>query len=111
MKQRKFPRAWDEERVRRVLAHYEQQTEAEAVAEDEASFEDTTQAVMEVPRELVSRSSGAHRKTPGAPRPRVARDCAAGLHRWSRECLPIECSALVNLSVRRIAQVEMIRLE
>ena len=53
MKQSKFPRGWDEERVRRVLAHYGQQTEAEAVAEDEASFEDTTQAVMEVPRELV----------------------------------------------------------
>lgn len=53
MKQSKFPRGWDEERVRRVLAHYEQQTEAEAVAEDEASFEDTTQAVMQVPKELV----------------------------------------------------------
>ena len=53
MKQSKFPQGWDEERVRRVLAHYEQQTEEEAVAEDEASFEDTTQAVMEVPKELV----------------------------------------------------------
>jgi hypothetical protein len=53
MKQSKFPRGWDEERVRRVLAHYEQQTEAEAVAEDEASFEDTTQTTMEVPKELV----------------------------------------------------------
>ena len=36
-----------------MLAHYEQQTEEEAVAEDEASFDDTTQTVMEVPRELV----------------------------------------------------------
>jgi len=53
MKQSKFPRGWDEERVRRVLAHYEQQTEEEAVAEDEASFEDATQTVMEVPKELV----------------------------------------------------------
>jgi hypothetical protein len=53
MKQSKFPLGWDEERVRRLLAHYEQQTEAEAVAEDEASFEDTTQAVMGVPKELV----------------------------------------------------------
>ena len=48
-----FPSGWDEERVRRVLAHYEQQTEEEAVAEDEAAFEDSTQAVMEVPKELV----------------------------------------------------------
>jgi hypothetical protein len=53
MKQSKFPRGWDEERVRRVLARYEQQTEEEAVAEDEASFEDRTQTVMEVPKELV----------------------------------------------------------
>ncbi len=53
MKQSKFPRGWDEERVRRVLAHYEQQNEEEAVAEDEASFNDTTQTVMEVPKELV----------------------------------------------------------
>jgi hypothetical protein len=36
-----------------VLRHYEQQTEEAAVAEDEAAFEDSTQAVMEVPRELV----------------------------------------------------------
>jgi hypothetical protein len=53
MNQSKFPPGWDEERVRRVLAHYEQQTEAEAVAEDEAAFEDSTQAVVEVPKELV----------------------------------------------------------
>ena len=53
MKQSKFPPGWDEERVRRVLDHYEQQTEEEAVAEDEAAFEDSTQAVVEVPRELV----------------------------------------------------------
>lgn len=53
MKQSKFPPGWDEERVRGVLAHYEQQTEEEVVAEDEATFEDSTQAVMEVPKELV----------------------------------------------------------
>lgn len=53
MKQSKFPPGWDEERVRRVLAHYEEQTEEEAVAEDEAAFEDDTQTVMKIPRELV----------------------------------------------------------
>jgi len=53
MKQAQFPPGWDEERVRRVLAHYEQQTEVEAVAEDEAAFEDSTQAVVEVPKDLV----------------------------------------------------------
>jgi type II secretory pathway component PulC len=53
MKQSIFPRGWDEERVRRVLAHYEEQTEEEAVAEDEAAFEEQGQTVMEVPSELV----------------------------------------------------------
>ncbi|MSS72030.1 MAG: hypothetical protein EXS64_11135 [Candidatus Latescibacteria bacterium] len=53
MKQSKFPPGWDEEKVRRVLAHYEAQAEDEAVAEDEAAFEDQTQTVMEIPNELV----------------------------------------------------------
>ena len=51
--QDKFPPGWDEARVRRVLAHYEEQTEDEAVAEDEAAAEDRTQTVMEIPSELV----------------------------------------------------------
>ena len=38
----KYPAGWDEERVKRVLAHYEQQTDDEAVAEDEAAYESTT---------------------------------------------------------------------
>ncbi len=53
MKQNKFPPGWDEKKVQGVLKHYEQQTEEEAVAEDEAAYEDSTQAIMEVPRELV----------------------------------------------------------
>ena len=53
MKPNRFPLGWDEERVRRVLAHYEEQTENEAVAEDEAAFEDLNQTFMEVPNELV----------------------------------------------------------
>jgi hypothetical protein len=53
MRENRFPPSWDEERVRRVLAHYEEQTEAEAVAEDEAAFEEPTQTMMEVPTALV----------------------------------------------------------
>jgi len=37
MKQSRFPPGWDEKRVHDVLAHYESQTEEEAVAEDEAA--------------------------------------------------------------------------
>lgn len=53
MQTSRFPEGWDEERVRRVLEHYEQQTEDEALAEDEAAFEDRTQTVMEIPVDLV----------------------------------------------------------
>jgi hypothetical protein len=53
MKKTKFPPGWDEERVRKVLAHYEGQTEDEAVAEDEAAFEGAKDTVMEVPKDLV----------------------------------------------------------
>ena len=53
MKKSKFPPGWDEERVNRVLSHYESQSEEEAVAEDEAAFETTGQTVMKVPAKLV----------------------------------------------------------
>ena len=48
-----LPSGWDEERVQRVLRHYESQTEEEAVAEDEAALLDPANAVMHVPMELV----------------------------------------------------------
>jgi hypothetical protein len=51
MKQSKFPPGWDEQRVRRVLEHYESQSDEEAVAEDEAGV--STSTVMNVPEELV----------------------------------------------------------
>lgn len=53
MKQSKFPPGWDEKRVREVLARYETQTEDEALAEDEAAYEDSSQTFIEVPNELV----------------------------------------------------------
>ena len=53
MSTNRFPPGWDEERVRRVLEHYEQQTEDEAVAEDEAAFDEPAGTVMDVPTELV----------------------------------------------------------
>jgi hypothetical protein len=53
MRQSRYPAGWDEERVRRVLEHYEGQTDDEAVAEDEAAYEATTQTAMTVPVDLV----------------------------------------------------------
>lgn len=54
MRKSRFPKGWDEARVQRVLAHYENQTEEEALAEDEAAYEDRTQAIIEIPVQLVS---------------------------------------------------------
>jgi len=53
MSESKYPPGWDEERVRRVLQHYEAQSDEEAVAEDEAAYEATTHTVMDVPVDLV----------------------------------------------------------
>jgi hypothetical protein len=53
MGKRQLPCGWDEQRVKRVLEHYETQTEKEAVAEDEAALEVPGQTLMEVPNELV----------------------------------------------------------
>ena len=51
MSAEKYPRGWNEARVRRVLEYYESQTDEEAAAEIESALESTT---MEVPTALVS---------------------------------------------------------
>jgi hypothetical protein len=51
MHKNKFPDGWDEGQTQRVLAHYEEQTGDEAVAEDEAGIE-SSETVMNVPRDL-----------------------------------------------------------
>lgn len=52
MNQPKFPPGWDVEKVRRVLAYYDGQTEEEALLEDEAGTE-PSETVMNVPFDLV----------------------------------------------------------
>jgi hypothetical protein len=54
MNEEKFPKGWNEEKVQRVLAHYEQLAEEDALIEDEAGVE-SSETVMSVPRELVSK--------------------------------------------------------
>jgi hypothetical protein len=49
----RFPKGWDAQRVQEVLRHYEQQTDEEAIAEDEAAYEPPTHTAMEVPVDLV----------------------------------------------------------
>jgi hypothetical protein len=53
MSEQRFPPGWSEERVAKLLAGYETQSEEAAVAEDEAAFDTPGQTVMEVPNELV----------------------------------------------------------
>ena len=54
MKENRFPPGWNEQRVRDVIDHYEAQTDEEALAEDEASFEDDPETIIKVPTQLVS---------------------------------------------------------
>jgi hypothetical protein len=51
--QSRFPKGWDAARVKRVIDHYESQSDEEAVAEDEAAMEQEQQTLMEVPNDLV----------------------------------------------------------
>ena len=53
MKKSRFPSGWDEDRVKRVLSHYDSQSEEEAVAEDEAAWEDSSQTFIEIPNVLI----------------------------------------------------------
>lgn len=50
-----YPKGWDRKRVEGVIAHYENQTEEEAVAEDESPDASTTFTMIAVPNELVSK--------------------------------------------------------
>lgn len=50
MSAEKYPRGWNEARVRRVLEYYESQSDEEAAAEIETALEST---MMEVPVALV----------------------------------------------------------
>ena len=52
MKQNKFPPGWDEERVQKVIDYYKNQTEDEAIAEDEAASRNEFIMLMEVLAEL-----------------------------------------------------------
>lgn len=53
MKEQKFPKGWNADRVSQLVKCYESQTEAEALAEDEAAFEMPGHTAIVVPTELV----------------------------------------------------------
>jgi hypothetical protein len=54
MSQNNLPDGWDEDKVQRLIAHYGEQNDDQALLEDEAGVEESTETVMTVPHELVS---------------------------------------------------------
>ena len=52
MNQQKFPPGWNEERVRQVIASYENETEDEQFAEIEAACEAEGTTMMVIPMDL-----------------------------------------------------------
>ncbi len=55
MKKNQIPKDWDENRVKKVIAHYENQTEDEALSEDKAAWKERTATFIEVPNKLLPR--------------------------------------------------------
>jgi hypothetical protein len=53
MSDQKFPPGWDDKRVQALLKQYEEMTEDEQVAEDEAAQQGGAQTVISVPTDLL----------------------------------------------------------
>lgn len=53
MKKNHFPPGWTEDRIKRVIKHYEGQSADGATAEDDAAYKDRAQTFMEIPNKLV----------------------------------------------------------
>ena len=49
----KFPPGFDEAKIKSIIEHYENQTEEEAVAEDETIMTNEQQTMMQIPNNLV----------------------------------------------------------
>jgi hypothetical protein len=73
VKKQKYPPGWNEERVRQVIAHYDNQTEDEQAAEIKAARIADGQTMMSVPTELVPKVAwliAQHQERNSAPQPR-----------------------------------------
>ena len=53
MSKQKYPPGWDEARVQKLIAHYDQSDDDMMVAEDEAAQDLEGQTLMVIPTELV----------------------------------------------------------
>jgi hypothetical protein len=52
-KKNKFPKGWNDRKVRALIRHYENQTDAHAAAEDDELFDASKHTVMTIPLKLV----------------------------------------------------------
>lgn len=53
MSEKDYPEGWDQDRIRRAARHYENQSDGEAVAEDDGVHASITRCTMRVPGDLV----------------------------------------------------------
>ncbi len=65
MSKQQFPEGWDQDRVQRLIDHYESMSDEALAAEDDAAAEAVGQTLMVVPsalvpavRELIARNAG-----------------------------------------------------
>lgn len=49
----RYPKGWDAQSIKALAEHYDNQSEEEAVAEDEAAYRSTLVTMMAIPVELV----------------------------------------------------------
>src|SRR4051812_17513206 len=49
----RYPKGWNRKKVKALIAHYENQSDEEAIAEDEAAYRSTHETMMAVPTDLV----------------------------------------------------------
>jgi len=53
MSEQKFPAGWDERRVKSLITHYDNLSDEEQEAEDEAAQDENKETVISVPAELL----------------------------------------------------------
>jgi hypothetical protein len=58
MNRQKFPKGWDPTRVKELIAHYENQTEDEELADIKAARPADDMTLMAIPTELVPQREG-----------------------------------------------------
>ena len=51
----RYPKGWDRKHVEVIISHYENQTDEQAIAEDEAAYHSAGSTMIQVPLALVAK--------------------------------------------------------